>query len=368
MTDLIGELKSRRLVKELDPLRRPGAGRPTRPISLDGEPWAVLGIHVDVDRIEVMASTVGGRELWTDTAWGDLRHSGTNGYARLDEVLRSQLTRLPSDVELVAVEVGLPGYVARDRGTVGWSAPLGWRDVPLNTLVTQTLNDIGIVGAHVGIATDCHLAALHATRVELTMPPDTVAIYLGGLRNIGSGVIIESEIFRGANGGAGDFGHKNVDPGGRECWCGRLGCLETVVGLPRLLSNAQLMSPEEAGRMVDDQPCKGIEMLLEAAAAGEADVLDVLAEAGDVVGLAIDDLLGALNPHTAILGGYLGRIGSYLMPSIERRIASRVEIAAYSTTTVVALEEIVPRVVGGATLAARDACLMDPLIRTRVLS
>src|SRR6476661_6307326 len=47
MTDLIGELRLRRLVRELDPIRRPGAGRPTRPIAFDGEPWCVIGVHLD---------------------------------------------------------------------------------------------------------------------------------------------------------------------------------------------------------------------------------------------------------------------------------------------------------------------------------
>ena len=53
MTDLIGELRSRRLVRELDPIRRPGAGRPTRPIAFDGEPWCVLGVHVNLDKVEL---------------------------------------------------------------------------------------------------------------------------------------------------------------------------------------------------------------------------------------------------------------------------------------------------------------------------
>src|SRR5512133_2484101 len=56
MTDLIGELRARRIVMELDPIRRPGAGRPTRPIDFDGEPWCVLGVRVDLDGFEFAAA------------------------------------------------------------------------------------------------------------------------------------------------------------------------------------------------------------------------------------------------------------------------------------------------------------------------
>ena len=73
MTDLIGELRARRIVMELDPIRRPGAGRPTRPIDFDGEPWCVLGVRVDIDGFEFAAATLGGRELWRDSVPADLR-------------------------------------------------------------------------------------------------------------------------------------------------------------------------------------------------------------------------------------------------------------------------------------------------------
>jgi predicted NBD/HSP70 family sugar kinase len=365
MTDLIGELRLRRLVKELDPIRRPGAGRPTRPISLDGEPWCVFGVHVDFDRISFAAATVGGRELWSDSVAIDLKAAGAEAsQATLDELLRTQVARIPTDKKLVAVEVGVPGYVARDRGTVSWSAALGWRDLPLGELIAKTLAGLGIEEIHVGISNDCHLAALHATRVELDLPPDAIAAYLGGSRRVGSAVIIDGEIFRGSNGGAGDFGHHNVDPDGPRCWCGRHGCLHSLVGPSRLLASAGLMPAAEAERLVDDHPDKAVQLLADAADAGDATVLAALAAASDVLGGAIDDIIGLINPDAVVLGGYLGVIGNHLLPAIEQRTALRRSITAFASTTVLALHQMLPRVVAGAMLAAGDAVLYDPLILT----
>jgi predicted NBD/HSP70 family sugar kinase len=61
--------------------------------------------------------------------------------------------------------------------------------------VITALSEMGIRGAHVGVTNDSQLAALHAVRVELGLRPD--AAYFGGLRGIGSGLIIGGEIFRG---------------------------------------------------------------------------------------------------------------------------------------------------------------------------
>jgi predicted NBD/HSP70 family sugar kinase len=367
MTDLIGELRSRRLVKELDPIRRPAAGRPTRPIALDGEPWCALGIQIDVDQVQFSAATIGGREVWHKAMPINLREIGAEGHTKIRDVLGQQLAKLPVDKELLAVEVGVPGYVARDRGTVSWSAALGWHDFPLSRVVTDALNDLDLGGIHVGVSNDCHLAGLHASRVELHLPTDTVAIYLGGIRSVGSSVVIAGEIFRGANGGAGDLGHKNVDLAGIRCWCGRDGCLDTLVGLRYLLANGGLFDMDEAAALVDASPRDAGQLVLNAAVTGDDRVLEALRVAGDALGRALDDLIGLLNPHTVILGGYLGPLSPYLMPNIEARLVLRTAIAAFASTEIVALDTIVPRVVRGGALAARDACLNDPLHLTRVI-
>src|SRR3954468_1960286 len=61
MTDLIGELRARRGVGEWAAAPGPRAGRPTRPSALDGDPWCVLGAHVDLLEVQVLCTTVGGR-------------------------------------------------------------------------------------------------------------------------------------------------------------------------------------------------------------------------------------------------------------------------------------------------------------------
>lgn len=358
MTDLVGELRARRLVMELDPIRRPGAGRPTRPISLDGEPWIVVGAHIDTDTLEFKVATVGGREISSESIPVDLRAKGFDEASGIiQEHLRSQLANLPTDRELVAVEFGVPGYIAHDRGSVGLSSALEWQDAPLGTMIEDTLTESGLSGVHVSLSKDSHLAALHATRIELGLPRDAMAIYLGGDRDTGAGIIVDGEIFRGANGGAGDLGQQTVDPNG--------GRLEDYVGLRTLLVDGGLLGTEDANTLVNDDPRRATDMLSEAAAAGDTKVLEALERAGDALGVVIDNLLGLINPHAAILGGYLGVISPYLMPPIQRRIENRLSIAAFAATTIVALEESQPRVVAGAVLAARDACLYDPLGLTR---
>ncbi len=368
MTDLIGELKARRIVKELEPIRRPGAGRPTRPIALDGEPWSVLGLRVDIDAVQVAASTVGGRELWRHEQQLRLRGEGTTAAAALAQLIVEQRERLGSERELVAVEIGVPGYVTADAMTVSWSPELEWTDVTIGAEVASALAAAGVGTAHVGLTNETQLAALHAARIELRLPSDVIAAYIGGRRSVSSGLIVRGEIFRGANGGAGDFGHIKVDPAGPDCWCGRNGCLQSLVGLDHLLVIGDLVASSEASKLVDTAPEQAVEMIVTAAEEGNDRLLQVLAQAGAALGDAIDDVLGVVNPQNVIVGGYLGRLSAYLLPAVERQIAARTKVTAFAGTTVVALSDDAERGLGGAVLAARDACFYDPLALTRPLN
>jgi predicted NBD/HSP70 family sugar kinase len=365
MTDLIGELRARRLVRELDPIRRPGAGRPTRPIAFDGEPWCVLGVHVDVDQITMSASTLGGHELWQESTDVDLREAGPSGFETVRKGLRDALQRIPADKRLVAIELGVPGYVAADGGTVSSADGLDWQGFALGTAVEETLHEAGITQAFVGVSGECQLAGLYASRVELGLQPDSIAAYLGGVRHIGSGVIIRGEIYRGAEGGGGDFGHLNVAPDGPTCWCGRQGCLESLVGPAALLVSTGMAGPDEAKRLVDSDTHRAIEMIVDSAQNGDATATAALASAGRLLGRAVDDIIGMVNPHAVILGGYLGILSPYLLPSLRPALETRLAARPYAETEILALEKLCARVVGGATLAARDACFAAPLELTQ---
>jgi predicted NBD/HSP70 family sugar kinase len=361
MTDLIGELRSRRLVKELDPIRRPAAGRPTRPIALDGEPWCALGIQIDVESVQFSASTVGGSAFWQESVPLELREVGSDGYQLIKAVLAEQLTKLPSDRELLTCEVAVPGFVARDRGTVRWSKELAWQDFPLGQLVREAMRDLGLADVAVGVANECQLAALFAGRVELRLPTESVALYLGGGRRLGGGLIIGGEIFGGANAGAGDVAHLRVDPGHVRCWCGREGCLDTVLGLAYLLANSGLLDLQAAGALVEEDPRLALQRLTDAAGGGDERTLATLNRAANSLGHVLDDLIGLLNPHAVILGDHLGALSPYLMSGIDARLELRTATAPFSHTAVVAVDAHTPRVVRGAALAAQDACLNDPL-------
>lgn len=359
MTDLVGGLRERRLVRELDPIRGPGAGRPTRPITLDGAPWCVFGVHVEREQVHVVVTTVGGEELHRESLRIEPAELAA-GPEPLAGLLRGHLDVIPADRHLVAVGIGLPGSVRPD-GVVASSKTLGWSEVPLRSAVMTMLAGAGLTDVWVGIASASQLSGLSAVRSTLVNPTGTVAAYFGGHRDVGGAVLIDGEIFSGAAGGAGDLGHLNVAPDGPGCWCGRTGCLNALLRLEGLLVRSDLMSVDEASRSTLTDPAQAADTVAEAAAAGNDAVLDVLEQAGDALGRAIDDAIGTLNPDAVLLGGYLSQLEAYLRPALDRRVPVRTGESLYADTQLHMLPVGGHPVSAGAVLAARDACLADPL-------
>ena len=364
MTDLVGDLRSRRLVVELDPIRRPGAGRPTRPIALDGEPWCVMGVHVEVDRVHVQGSTVGGTDLWQETTPAVFADNH-DGATVLADVIGAQLARIPEGHQLVALEIAVPGYVGPD-GMAVTSRALGWDGAGVGKAVRAVLAEAGLTDVSVGISSDFHLAGLYAARVLLNDPSSTVAAYFGGLSEVGSALVVNGEIFRGAGGGAGDLAHLHVQADGPQCWCGRYGCLNSVIRVQELLVRAGLRDADEAAELVLTDPEQAVSLLVEGARANQAEVCHALDQAGSSLGRAVDDVLGSVNPHAVILGGYLGHLAPFLMPALDRQLRARVHEGPYADTQILVTDDD-PPVTAGAVLAARDACLYDPLALTTPL-
>jgi fructokinase len=71
---------------------------------------------------------------------------------------------------------------------------------------------------------------------------NVMAVILG--TGMGSGLILDGRLHRGANGNAGEIGHVTIDPRGRPCECGRTGCAEAYLSGPSLGRRYREMSGE----------------------------------------------------------------------------------------------------------------------------
>ncbi len=126
-------------------------------------------------------------------------------------------------VEIESCGVGVAGQLVRDTGTIAVAPNLGWRDVPFGQLLAAAL------GRSVRVVNDLSAAAWGELRAGAGRGArNAYVVYVGS--GVGSALVIQGQLMTGASGVAGELGHTKVEPGGRRCGCGGLGCLEAYAG------------------------------------------------------------------------------------------------------------------------------------------
>jgi N-acetylglucosamine repressor len=122
---------------------------------------------------------------------------------------------------------------------------------------------------------------------------------------LGLGMILNGNLYRGAFGGAGEFGHTTVNTAGRLCDCGNYGCLETYVTDAGVVKNyleavrASSYSLEEESQQ---QQVTAFEVI-ERARKGDEAAVAAFQRAGLLLGVSLANLVNIFDPECIVLSG-----------------------------------------------------------------
>ncbi|RKN18089.1 ROK family protein [Micromonospora musae] len=325
---VVEDLITGRLVTEAEPAPRTGAGRPARGLVLAGNGPAGLGLEINVDYLAVCVVDLAGRVRHHTVRRADLRPvSPTDALHRLVELAgQARAEAAAQGLTLAGAALGVPGLVD-DAGTVRLAPNLGWRDVPVPTLLaglpplTERVDGVPLIV----VDNEANLSALGELHADTDGPSSF--LHISGEVGIGAGIVLDGDLFRGARGWSGEIGHIPVHSQGRSCRCGGRGCLEQYAGQEAILAAAGL---DRADLPADTAPLR----LAELATAGSADALGALHEAGTALGIAVASVVNLLDLDTVVLGGGYAPLTPWLRPPVLDEISRRVLTAAWSPVTV----------------------------------
>lgn len=271
------------------------SGRPSSELRINELSGALAGVAVDVDQIRMVLCSYAGTPLEKISVPGsmDITQAAAAIKAGLGTLIkRAKLLR----GALSGVGIGMPGLVGLD-GRLAMAPGLDWHDVDFADILRKSLN------VPVRLENDIKAAA-NAESLFGSAVHDPDFLYLSGRLGLGGGLYLGGGIYRGPHGMAGEVGHMKLVPGGRLCSCGGQGCFEAYVSERALLARAQ-----EAGLGLKDIPA-----LVAAAHAKAPQLLEVLAETGDYLGLGVANLVNIFAPSSVILGGVLAVLADFILP------------------------------------------------------
>jgi glucokinase len=192
-----------------------------------------------------------------------------------------------------------------------------------------------LTGREVKIDRDLNLAALGEHWIGAGKGyRNLICIFIG--TGIGSGIIIDNEVFRGAFGAAGEFGHLTVKRDGPLCGCGNRGCVEKLASGPEIAEALKARMGEEAASA--DAGEITTQKVFDLARSGDRLALQVIEECCSYLGMAIADVVTLLNPELIILGGGVGRQFDFIVDKIWAEIRSRCRPVVWKPLKIAASE------------------------------
>lgn len=239
------------------------------------------------------------------------------------------------------------------RGTIENAPNLPWKGIiPFKEMFLK-LRDVPIA-----LTNDANAAAIGETIYGVAKGMENVVVLTLGT-GLGSGIVVNGDIVYGYSGFAGEMGHIIVYPGGRECGCGQLGCLETYVSATGVCKTAiELMAKRRA-----ESPLRKFEVaeltskkISDAAKENDPIALETFDKTAEILAIAIANSLAYTSPEAVVLFGGLAKSGDLLMKPLKKWLDKYVLIFYKDTFKVLfsALEEDNAAILGASALAWKE--------------
>lgn len=293
-------------------------GRPATRVSLNGLAAPVLGIDVGAHSVTVAVADLTGQRLAL------VRHTGqAQRAAQLLVSIDAAVAAALSSADLVprqiaAVAVGSPGLIDTARGAarIAPSVP-GWPEIRIVDHLAQTFE------CPVLLENDANLAALAISQALETPAPTLLAVQWG--ERLGSGIVLDGRLHRGALAAAGEIGFITPGGGREPLAADQRGPLEQTIGAEAIAERARKAvtahpHSELARRLNHPSEHTDAAHLFGAAQDGDPVAMTIVDEVAGIFASALAPVVLALSPDAIVIGGGIARAGAVLTQAISAHL------------------------------------------------
>lgn len=247
--------------------------------------------------------------------------------------LMKETNTTTSDIEGIGFD--FPGQVDCKTGVVKLAPNIpGWVNVPIAQMIEDEFH------IPTRIDNDVRCAALGELKFGAGKGCENfICITVG--TGIGSGIVINGKVVRGATNAAGELGHIKLQMnGGPICGCGDTGCLEAFASGPAIVAMAQeYIKGGKSTKFREMAAAEGGEitpyMVAKAAEEGDPVAKRIFEIIGEYIGIGLTSVINLLNPERVIIGGGVAESGELLLGPIRKTIKERAMVVAGNAVEIV---------------------------------
>lgn len=313
-----------------------------------------IGIDVGGTNVKIALVDKSGKIIYSNSVptYAKMGYEYTvNNIKQAIKDLMKETNTTSKDIDGIGFD--FPGQVDYKTGVVKLAPNIpGWVNVPIAQMIEEEFH------IPTRIDNDVRCAALGEMKFGAGQGCENfVCITVG--TGIGSGLVVNGQLVRGASNAAGEIGHIKLQmKDGLICGCGDTGCLEAYASGPSIVAMAQdYIKGGKSTKFREMAAAEGGEitpyMVAKAAEAGDPVAKRIFEIVGEYIGIGLTSVINLLNPEKVIIGGGVAEAGDLLLDPIRKTIKERAMVVAGSAV------EIVPAQLGNSAGVIGASMLID---------
>jgi len=327
---LVDELISDGLIIE-EGIGTSKGGRKPVILAINKEAGNIIGVDLGVNYILVVLVNLVGEIIREKRVNINPRDSVEKNIEALLNLIQEVLNYAPATLKgLLGIGIGVPGIVNYEKGLVLMAPNLRWVNVGLKDIVEQRFK------VTVFIDNEANAGAIGEKWFGLGKKT-TNFIYVSAGIGVGTGIIINDELYRGSSGLAGEMGHMTIDMNGKTCSCENLGCWEEYASEKALFSYLKDQSASFSGNSkinlnkIDEMT---VFDMVDAAKEGDTLAVSAFRWVGRHLGVGVAGIINTFNPDLVIIGNTISMAGDIVLEEVKNEVKQRSFITRYSEVSI----------------------------------
>jgi predicted NBD/HSP70 family sugar kinase len=236
-------------------------------------------------------------------------------FFEMDKMIEEKNLKLDN---LLGIGVAVPGLIDKVKGILEFAPNLGWKNVPISKIFKDKY------GLPITLNNEATAAAIGER--ESTYPKINNMVFVSINEGIGCGIFINGELYRGASGNAGEFGHIIIDTNGPACHCGNKGCWETLAS-EGYIANRYLKLSNSNKKLTKKE-------IYQLAKNGDKKIIEIFNEAGRNIGIGLVNIINGLCPELLVIGGGIVEIKDYIYEEIIKKLEENALSISYRSVKI----------------------------------
>ncbi|GAH26444.1 unnamed protein product [marine sediment metagenome] len=236
-------------------------------------------------------------------------------FFEMDKMIEEKNLKLDN---LLGIGVAVPGLIDKEKGILEFAPNLGWENVYISKIFKDKYN--------LPVILDNEAKAAAIGEREFIYPKMDNMVFISINEGIGCGVILNGELYRGASGNAGEFGHIIIDTNGPLCHCGNKGCWETLASESYIVNRYLKLSNSNKELTKKE--------IYQIGKNGHKKIIEIFKEAGRNIGVGLVNIINGLSPELLVIGGGIVEIKDYIYEEIIKKLEENALSISYRSVKI----------------------------------